>query len=74
MSSLLEEELLALLSPRDFVMVPRENADGTVSSERTRGLKLALVERNALKPSALNGPPRNRCSSLTPGSVKFLQG
>jgi hypothetical protein len=37
-------------------------------------LKIALVERNALKSETLSGPPRNRCSSLTPSSVKLLQG
>lgn len=45
-----------------------------VSSDRTNDLKIALIERNSLKTSKLSGPPGNRCSSLTPGSVRFLQG
>jgi hypothetical protein len=45
-----------------------------VSSDATKDLKVALIERNALQPSNLSGPPGNRCSSLTPGSVRFLQG
>jgi hypothetical protein len=45
-----------------------------VSSDTTNDLKIALIERNSLKASKLSGPPGNRCSSLTPGSVRFLQG
>jgi hypothetical protein len=45
-----------------------------VSSDTTKDLKIALIERNVLKPSSLSGPPGNRCSSLTSGSVRFLQG
>ena|SRR5436305_12351411 len=44
------------------------------NSEVTKDLKIALIERNTLKPSVLTGVPANRCSSLTPGSVRFLQG
>jgi hypothetical protein len=45
-----------------------------VSSDATRNLRIAIIERNKLKGSVLMGSPRNRCSSLTPASVRFLQG
>ena len=45
-----------------------------VSSDTTKDLKIALIEQNALKAYHLSGPPGNRCSSLTPESVRFLQG
>ena len=46
MSSLLEEELLALLSPPDFVVVPHENAD-------TQYRRSGLADSNLLSLSAM---------------------
>ena len=69
----LEGELPASLSQQDFVQPFQYNLI-EVSSDTTKDLKVALIERNTLQPSNLSGPPGNRCSSLTPGSVRFLQG
>ena len=53
---------------------PLLNCLKIVSQDTSKSLKIALIERNSLKPSTLSGAPANRCSSLTPSSVCFLQG
>ena len=53
---------------------PLLNCLKIVSQDTSKSLKIALIERNSLKPSTLSGAPANRCSSLTPSSVRFLQG
>jgi ubiquinone biosynthesis monooxygenase Coq6 len=52
---------------------------GLKASPVTRGLKVALIEgqdmqKNRLSKDASLGSFSNRCSSLTPASVKNLQG
>ena len=61
---------LQLSSRIDYGLMCRAGA-----SRETSNLKIALIEGQDLKRSQLPASGySNRCSSLTPGSVKFLSG